>query len=105
MDRINTVQLKSEYEQNGYVIVRDVLDIDLIKEAQAHVDWLLAKNPGRRPELLDYDLVTRDAFWVRLVSDERLLNLAEQFIGPDLGLFASGYIAKRPYDGKIVPWH
>ena len=49
MDRINTVQLKSEYEQNGYVIVRDVLDIDLIKEAQAHVDWLLAKNPGRRP--------------------------------------------------------
>ena len=105
MDHINASRLKSEYEQNGYVIVRNVLDIDLITEAQAHVDWLLAKNPGRRPELLDYDLVTRDAFWVRLVSDDRLLDIAEQFIGPDLGLFASHYIAKRPFDGKAVPWH
>ncbi len=42
---------------------------------------------------------------MRLVSDDRLLDIAEQFLGPDLGLFASHYIAKQPFTGKAVPWH
>ena len=105
MVEVKTSQLKAQYEQDGYVIVRNVLDADLIKEAQAHVDWLLKKNPELRPEQLDHKLITHDAFWVRLVSDERLLDVAEQFLGPDLGLFASHYIAKQPHDGKAVPWH
>ena len=97
--------LIKEYQQNGYVIVRRVLDIDLMVEARSHIDWLLAKNPGLRPEELHHHLITKDAFWVRLVSDERLLNLAEMFLGPDIGLFASHYIAKPPREGKSVAWH
>jgi ectoine hydroxylase-related dioxygenase (phytanoyl-CoA dioxygenase family) len=98
-------QIKSQYKQHGYVMVRNVLDADLIKEAHAHIDWLLQKNPDLRPEQLDHHLMTKDAFWVRLVSDDRLLDIAQQFLGSDLALFASHYIAKRPYDGKAVPWH
>jgi len=74
-------------------------------EAQDHIDWLLKKNPDLRPEQLGHKLMTYDAFWVRLVSDDRLLDIAEQFLGPNLGLFASHYIAKPPYTGKAVPWH
>lgn len=98
-------QLKQQYEQDGYVIVRNVLDPNLINEAKDHIDWLVAKNPDLRPEQLDHFLMTNDAFWVRLVSDDRLLDVAEQFLGPDLALFASHYIAKRPFTGKAVPWH
>ncbi len=105
MSNINTSQLKEQYEQEGYVIVRNVLDANLIKEAQGHIDWLLEKNPGVRPEALGHHYLTKDAFWVRLISDERLLDVAEQFLGPDLGLFASHYIAKPPHDGKSIPWH
>ena len=105
MSDIKGTQLKAQYEEDGYVIVRNVLDIDLIKEAQGHIDWLLEKNPDLRPEQLGHHLITQDAFWVRLVSDDRLLDVAEQFLGPDLALFASHYIAKRPNDGKAVPWH
>ena len=94
-----------KYEQDGYVIVPNVLDQDLMAEARNHVDWLMAKNPDLRPEELGHFLTTKDAFWIRLVSDDRLLDVAEQFLGPDLGLFASHYIAKRPNDGKAVPWH
>ena len=97
--------LVDQYEKDGYVIVRNVLDEDLIAEARDHVDWLLEKNPGVRPEALGHHYMTQDAFWVRLVSDDRLLDVAEQFLGPDLGLFASHYIAKPPYTGKAVPWH
>lgn len=94
-----------QYSSQGYVVFRNILDADLIKEAQSHVDWLLQKYPDHRPEELDHHLMTHDPFWVRLVSDDRLLDIVQQFIGPNIGLFASHYIAKRPRDGKSIPWH
>src|ERR1044071_861330 len=60
---------------------------------------------GRRPELLTDVLVANDPFWIRLVSDDRLLDVAEQFIGPNIALFASHYLSKPPHDGMPVLWH
>lgn len=95
----------AQYESDGYTIFREVVDQPLIAEARNHIDWLLRKNPGIRPEQLHHTLMTNDPFWVRLVSDDRLLDIAEAFIGPDIALFASHYIAKRPHDGQSVLWH
>ena len=97
--------LRSRYENEGYVVAHDVLDIELIEEARRHVDWLLERTPGVRPEQLHHDLMRDDPFWVRLISDPRLLDVVEQFLGPDIALFASHYIAKRPRDGQAVLWH
>ena len=94
-----------EYQTQGYVIVRDVIDDGLVHETCNHIEWLLEKNPGRRPEKLGHKLMTDDPFWVRLVSDHRLLDIAEQFVGPNIALFASHYIAKPPHDGQQVLWH
>lgn len=95
----------AQYQEQGYTIVRDVLDAELIAEAREHVTWLMAKHPDLRPENLHDQLMTRDAFWVRLISDDRLLDVAEQFIGPDIALFASHHIAKPPFTGQKVLWH
>ena len=97
--------LTQQYDREGYVLVHDVLDLELVEEGRRHVDWLLERNPGLRPEQLHHDLMQDDPFWVRLVADPRLLDVAEQFIGPDIALFASHYIAKRPHDGQAVLWH
>ena len=97
--------LRERYEHNGYVIVRGVLDAELVAEVRSHVDWLMAHNPDLRPEKLQQDLVADDPFWLRLVSDDRLLDVAEQFIGPNIALFASHYIAKPPGDGHPVVFH
>ena len=97
--------LKAQYDRDGYVIARNVIDKDLVEEGRQHIDWLLAKNPDLRPEQLGHNLMTQDAFWVRLVGDDRLLDVAEEFIGPNIALFASHYIAKRPHDGQAVLWH
>ena len=94
-----------QYEQDGYAIFRGVLDPDLVQEVSNHVDWLLRKHPGVRPEQLHHTLVAEDPFWVRLISDERLLDVAEIFIGSDIALFASHYICKPPSDGQAVLWH
>lgn len=95
----------AQYTRDGYTVFRGVLDRDLVEEASGHVDWLLEKNPGLRPEKLNFELAKKDAFWHRLISDDRMLDVAEQFIGPHIGLFATHYISKPPRDGMPVLWH
>ena len=61
-----------------------MLDARLVAEASAHVDWLAKRNPVLRPENLGHQLVAEDPFWVRLISDERLLDIAEHYLGPNI---------------------
>lgn len=96
---------REQYHRDGYAIYRDVIDADLVAEASDHVDWLLQNNPGLRPEQLHNNLMTHDPFWVRLVADSRLVDVAAEYVGPDVALFASHYISKPPGDGQPVLWH
>jgi len=96
---------RAQFDREGYAVYRNVLDADLIGEASQHIDWLLERNPGLRPEQLHHWLMKDDPFWVRLISDPRLLDIAEQYVGPDIALFASHYISKPPFDGQAVLWH
>ena len=93
------------YERDGWAVHRGVIDVDLIEEARRHIGWLQGRHPTVRPESLGHTLMTNDPFWVRLVADHSLLDIAEQFIGPNIALFASAYICKPPHDGQPVLWH
>lgn len=97
--------LRKSYDEQGYVIVRNAIDADLAAETAEHVHWLGRKYPDVRPEQLHHHLLVNDPFMHRLVGDVRLLDILEQFIGPNIALFAAHYIAKRPYDGQAVLWH
>lgn len=97
--------IREQYHRDGYAIFRDVIDNELIAEAGEHVAWLQAKYPDRRPEDLSHELVAADPFWVRLISDDRLLDVAEIFLGRDIALFASHYICKEPFTNRPVLWH
>jgi ectoine hydroxylase-related dioxygenase (phytanoyl-CoA dioxygenase family) len=99
------MSLKKAYDREGYVVVRHVIDRELVREAENHVEWLLARNPGVRPEQLHAHLAKDDPFWIRLVSDDRLIDVAEQFVGPNVALFATHYICKPPRTGQPVLWH
>ena len=98
-------QLRKEYKENGYLVFKNVLDAGLLQETSNHVDWLMGKNPDLRPENLGHSLMTNDPFWVRLVGDNRLLDIAEIFVGKNIALFASHYISKPSADGRPVLWH
>lgn len=100
-----TIESREQYETEGYAIFRDAIDAELIAEADAHVDWLLERHPELRPEQLGHRLARDDPFWIRLVSDPRLLDVAQQFVGPDIALFATHYICKPPRTGLVVRWH
>ena len=103
--RDDAKQLRESYDSDGYVIARNVIDPDLAAEARDHVAWLLKQHPHLRPEDLHHNLMIGDPFWHRLISDGRLVDLAEVFIGPNVALFATHYIAKPPKTGRQVLWH
>lgn len=105
MPRPDLIGLKGQYERNGYVIVRQAIDQELAGEARAHVEWLIKRHPGVRPEQFHAEMAREDPFWIRLVSDERLVDIAAEFVGPDVALFATHYICKPPRDGQAVLWH
>lgn len=94
-----------KFRRDGYVIFREAIDRELVGEAGEHVAWLQRRHPELRGEELSHELVARDPFWVRLVGDDRLLDIAARFVGPDIALFASHYISKPPFSGRPVLWH
>ncbi len=105
MARNDAAQLREAFDRDGYTIVRGAIDSDLAQEACDHVKWLLSKHPELKPEDLHHPLMIGDPFWYRLVSDPRLVDLAEVFVGPNVALFATHYIAKAPRTGRPVLWH
>jgi len=48
-------------------------------QLQDHVDYLLEKFPNLPGEHFHHHIMRNDAFWVRFISDERLLNVATAF--------------------------
>ncbi len=94
-----------QYHADGYAIWREVLDPQLIQEADQFVDWILARNPDTRPEDLNSPLTRHEPFLLRLVADPRLLDLASAFLGPDIALYGAHFLCKPPQEGKAVAWH
>lgn len=99
--------LLEAYERDGYAIVRDAVDAELLGEMQAHVEWLSSRRflQGVPPDHWHHPIMRNDPFWVRLISDERLLDLVQPFIGPNIALFSSHYFCKMPHSGRSVAWH
>ena len=103
--QIIPTEIIDQYHRNGYVVVTNAIDPELVRETSRHIDWLQQKHPDLRSENLHHRLVASDPFWVRLISDDRLLDIAEAFIGSNIALFASHYISKPPIEGRPVLWH
>lgn len=105
MSTANKISLRQDYDQHGFVIARNVIDAGLAVEMVDHIAWLSEKYPDVRPEMYHHNMLVHDPFIHRLVGDNRLLDIAEQFIGSDIALFAAHYIAKDPKKGRAVDWH
>src|SRR5687767_5361748 len=102
MEQSDWPALKRRYEEDGFLVFPRVLGPDVIRSASGHVEWLQKQHPELRPEQLHHQLMWEDPFWVRLVAHERLLDLVQPILGPDIALFASHYICKPGGDGLPV---
>ena len=105
MDSTIIADIREEYDEKGYVIVRNAIDPDLAQESVDHVHWLCKRHPDVRPERFHHAMLVHDPFMHRLAGDHRLLDIAARFISPGVALFGAHYIAKKPFEGQAVQWH
>jgi chlorinating enzyme len=93
------------YRRNGYVKFGRIFTREEMDALRDHVDEMIAALPeGKRPEELDVPHFT-DPWLFRYLNHPRVLDVIEDFIGPDIVLWSSHFIAKPKGDGKAVPWH
>jgi chlorinating enzyme len=95
----------AHYQEHGYVKLGRIFTLPELEELRRHVDEMIAALPeGKRPEELDVPHFT-DPWLFRYLTHPRVLDVIEDFIGPDIVLWSSHFIAKPGGDGRAVPWH
>ncbi|HZT40549.1 MAG TPA: phytanoyl-CoA dioxygenase family protein [Chthonomonadaceae bacterium] len=93
------------YRNEGYLKFGRIFTTAEMDALRDHVDEMIAALPeGKRPEEMDVPHFT-DPWLFRYLADARVLDVIEDFIGPDIVLWSSHFIAKPRGDGKAVPWH
>lgn len=95
-----------QYSQEGYTICRELLSMSELDEMTVYVDRYVEEQvrQGKRPEHLDKPHYY-DENLLKVCSNSTILDAVEQFIGPNIVLFASHIICKAKGDGLAVPWH
>src|SRR5438552_16160446 len=93
------------FRDNGYLKFGRIFtraEMDTLRE---HVNEMIAALPeGKRPEEMDVPHF-EDPWLFRYLAHPRVLDIIEDFIGPDIVLWSSHFIAKPRGDGRAVPWH
>lgn len=98
-------ELHATFDREGFVVVREAIDSELAQELVNHVHWLDREHADLLPESFHHGVLVHDPFIHRVAGDTRLLDIAEQFVGPNIALYATHYIAKPPRTGRAVGWH
>lgn len=106
------------FDENGYVICRNVLQEDELRHFQAEsqrlIDEVLAGGPadkkcGRGPEgipfYLNYLHSNPNTFSLRLLAHPFIGDLLTRMVGPDFIPCWESLVFKLPGHGSSVPWH
>jgi len=93
------------YQQNGYLTFGRIFTKAELDQLYAYVDQMIVDLPeNKRPEQMDTPHF-QHPFLFNYLAHPRVLDVIEQFIGPDIVLWSSHLISKRCNDGLAVPWH
>lgn len=71
---------------------------------EEHLD--AAQERGARGDSGELDMPhARDPRLLEFLLADELLDVVQELIGSDIGLFASAFLSKEPYTGRATPWH
>jgi phytanoyl-CoA hydroxylase len=106
------------FDENGYVICRNVLHADELghfqKESARLIDEIVSGGPadkmcGRGPEGIPYYLnylhANPNTFSLRLLAHPFIGDLLTRMVGPDFIPCYESLVFKLPGHGSSVPWH
>ncbi len=112
MNRLNPGEVAA-YEDNGFVVPEYRLSGDRVQQLKDALDRVIEANPHVRPEKLigihirdrQAEGVTGDSAFLNIARDEKILDMVEQLIGPDIILWGCQAFCKPAKDGRKVSWH
>ena len=95
-----------QYNQSGYLMPFQGLDVDESREIRAFFDGVLAAfiELGRT----SYSINTAHLRFARiyqLVQHPRIVDAVADLLGENVVCWGSHFFCKMPHDGKRVPWH
>ena len=96
----------AQYHKDGYILYdKPLFAPEKFERLVAIFEELEAnKAAGKRSDELDAPHFSDPRLFEFLMADE-VLDLIEPLIGPNIGLWASHFIAKEPLIGRATPWH
>lgn len=93
------------YENNGYLIVKRVIDPARASAHAAYLHVLRDRFDNIPADEINSHLLQNDKEWYDIISDPALVDIAQNFLGENIAHFYSRYFAKHPHSGREVPWH
>jgi len=95
----------TKYHEDGYYLHHEpVFSKEKFERLTAIFEEHLAGRGEKRSDQLDTPHF-RDERLLDFLLDEHVLDLVEQLIGPNIGLWSSHFISKEPKVGRPTPWH
>jgi len=93
------------YETNGYHLFDHFLTDDAVAECRGRIDAMLNRL---HPEVPPDEMIGthQQGPWVfELATQQKVLDMIERQIGPDIVLWATHLLCKPPRTGQLIPWH
>ncbi|MCG9628209.1 phytanoyl-CoA dioxygenase family protein [Vibrio mediterranei] len=95
----------SDYEKNGFVIVKNVIENEEIERLRKEYFHVLNNNPDLREDEISSHILQSCSEWRYFIGHSDILNIVEAFIGSNIAHFYSRFFVKKPKIGREVPWH
>lgn len=100
-----TQEEKSFYNENGYLLhKKQLFDADDLVQLESIMEEHLSGRGKKRSDELDTPHFGDERLFYYLMAPE-VLDLVEDIIGPNIGLWSSHFICKEPLHGRRTPWH
>lgn len=101
------------YHREGYLVPQYQLPPEDVEKMQRLTRKALAENPDKLNQPLvmlhvpgnKVQEINSTTEWLDIAAHPRLLDIAEQLIGPDIALWDCGLFYKKTEGGPATPWH
>lgn len=102
---IDFKNVKRLFDRDGYFISKKPLfSKTKFSNLQNLFEEYAQKHANKRKDQLDTPHFDENRMFDYLL-DESVLDIIEQFIGPNIGIWSSHFICKDAVDGRETPWH
>ena len=103
-NRLTISQLK-EYNEKGYLAPIDILSSEKIKEIQQEIENIEKKWPDEINGLNRNNIHYYSSIFDKLVHNSKILDVIENFIGPNILVAGSVLFLKEPENKGFISWH